>query len=473
MAKRDEGTKQFMLDYNAKVVYPYTLLDCIIDGDINDDFNEGDAVTSGIDAILKKLMGDKRKDLSSFKDLDSCVISLLGAVQDGSTYSYVSLDKLKKYDNSKFTFLGSDGYFKTVTTNMTKDASILFNDSNKKPIFLDASLYITKGNDNEQTLNLYSYVALNLDKTYFDVSEGPIKVIHADSVANLDSSSVGDVSTAIYYNAKTKRFDTCTKLSCDANNINFTGINPYDFKGGNLQTDIKDGFIPLYFNDMKDENNKPINTTYKYLIDSNSNKGFYSLFFNGNIDTSIIKAPSNLDDKDKNTYVIAYDASTKTPVFWKEYSADLKLDYTLYSGDTPCYLIGSTTNNADRINSAACATTQGGNTGIYFKGTKLYQTSDERLKTFTSPIDINFDNLLEIKKGEFYWNDDPDKTPDLGVSAQSLEAIYPQIVDEVEGTKTVSYNRLGVIALAAIDKLHLRIKALEKEIKELKKELNK
>jgi uncharacterized small protein (DUF1192 family) len=104
---------------------------------------------------------------------------------------------------------------------------------------------------------------------------------------------------------------------------------------------------------------------------------------------------------------------------------------------------------------------------------ELFQTSDERFKTFTDDIDINFDNLATIKKGIYHWKDDPNKISDIGVTAQSLEALYPEIVDENNGTKTVAYNRLGVIALAAIDKLHLRVKELENEIKELKAELKK
>ena len=110
-------------------------------------------------------------------------------------------------------------------------------------------------------------------------------------------------------------------------------------------------------------------------------------------------------------------------------------------------------------------------TGIYFKNYELFQTSDENLKTFTDEIDINFDNLATIKKGIYHWTDDPNKISDVGIGARSLEALYPEIVDENDGVKTVAYNRLGVIALAAIDKLHLRVKELETEMKELKAEI--
>ena len=143
------------------------------------------------------------------------------------------------------------------------------------------------------------------------------------------------------------------------------------------------------------------------------------------------------------------------------------------------YLVGILDESSDVTNvngdSFACLTgaknVSKNGTGIYFKNYELFQTSDENLKTFTDEIDINFDNLATIKKGIYHWSDDPNKILDIGIGARSLEALYPEIVDENNGVKTVAYNRLGVIALAAIDKLHLRVKELETEMKELKAEI--
>lgn len=104
----------------------------------------------------------------------------------------------------------------------------------------------------------------------------------------------------------------------------------------------------------------------------------------------------------------------------------------------------------------------------YFKGANLYQTSDETLKHFTEDLKVDLDNLSTIKKGLFYWNDDENKTVDIGVSAQSVEPLYPQIVTETDGIKAVSYSKLSVVALAAIDVLYKRVKELEEEVKILK-----
>ena len=104
----------------------------------------------------------------------------------------------------------------------------------------------------------------------------------------------------------------------------------------------------------------------------------------------------------------------------------------------------------------------------YFKGLNLYQTSDETLKTFTEDLDVNLDNLASIKKGLFYWNSDENKVLDIGVTAQSLEPLFPELVTETDGIKAVSYSKLSVVALAAIDKLYKRVKELEDEVEELK-----
>lgn len=109
---------------------------------------------------------------------------------------------------------------------------------------------------------------------------------------------------------------------------------------------------------------------------------------------------------------------------------------------------------------------------IYFRAGNLYHASDETLKTFTGNIDINLDNLATIKKGIFYWRSDPDKISNIGISAQTVEALYPEIVTSTDGHLAVDYSKLSVIALAAIDKLHERITELEAQIETLKSSKN-
>ena len=131
-------------------------------------------------------------------------------------------------------------------------------------------------------------------------------------------------------------------------------------------------------------------------------------------------------------------------------------------------LTGRNGNTAAKIvvysGTGGTCTITGGSTSI---------SSDERLKDFTNDIDIDFDKLKQIPKKYFTWKHDDEKVLNIGTSAQVVENVYPEIVDENfnedDGIfyKSVDYSKLSIIALAAIDKLNDRIVELEKKIKEL------
>ena len=98
----------------------------------------------------------------------------------------------------------------------------------------------------------------------------------------------------------------------------------------------------------------------------------------------------------------------------------------------------------------------------------FYQSSDERLKTFYDPIKIDLDKLSKLRKNYFKFKD-KDKL-EIGVSAQEIQSIYPEIVStDNEGYLSVAYDKLSVIALAAIDELDNKYK---KEINDLKDQLD-
>lgn len=94
--------------------------------------------------------------------------------------------------------------------------------------------------------------------------------------------------------------------------------------------------------------------------------------------------------------------------------------------------------------------------------TAFYESSDERLKTFTEEYDINLDDIKNIKTGRFYWNSDENRVINGGVTAQSVEKYFPELVREDEnGIKSVNYDGLAVVAIAAIKRLTERIEELE------------
>jgi hypothetical protein len=109
-------------------------------------------------------------------------------------------------------------------------------------------------------------------------------------------------------------------------------------------------------------------------------------------------------------------------------------------------------------------------------GSAPYTSSDERLKNFKDDVEVDFDKLKQIPKKYFTWKSDDEKILNIGTSAQELENIYPELVNEYpEGDeiyKTVNYANLSIIALAAIDKLNDKIKNLEEKIKILEEKQN-
>lgn len=114
----------------------------------------------------------------------------------------------------------------------------------------------------------------------------------------------------------------------------------------------------------------------------------------------------------------------------------------------------------------------------YFSG-KLYaaqgffEESDERLKNFEGKINIDLDKLSKLKKNYFTWKNDSN-TKQLGVSAQEIMELYPEIVSETEdGILNVAYEKLSVIALAAVDELYEQNKDLKSKLESLEERLNK
>ena len=130
------------------------------------------------------------------------------------------------------------------------------------------------------------------------------------------------------------------------------------------------------------------------------------------------------------------------------------------------YIVGSTskTGSTTSLNTSS--------TDVYISRGEVYATSDERLKDFGDNVEVDFNELSEIPKVYYSWKDDEEKRQMIGTSAQKLKEIYPELVSENKnGKMAVSYEKLSIIALAAVDKLHKENEELKDRLKRIEEKL--
>ena len=95
-----------------------------------------------------------------------------------------------------------------------------------------------------------------------------------------------------------------------------------------------------------------------------------------------------------------------------------------------------------------------------------FHSSDYKLKDNITTIENALDKVDQMRGVEFDWNDKQDSWEghDIGVIAQEVEKVVPEIVIEREdGYKAVNYQKLTALLVQAV-------KELKEEIKELKKD---
>lgn len=87
--------------------------------------------------------------------------------------------------------------------------------------------------------------------------------------------------------------------------------------------------------------------------------------------------------------------------------------------------------------------------------------SDEDLKKNVQPLENSTQKLLEIHGVTFEWKEDGRK--DVGVIAQDVQKVYPQLVREDKQHLQVDYEKLVGPLIEAVRELDARIKVLEAE----------
>ena len=148
------------------------------------------------------------------------------------------------------------------------------------------------------------------------------------------------------------------------------------------------------------------------------------------------------------------------------------LDKNITTANTLHFIGKSNTANENLSNTNLFVSSEGAYiSNNEFYGSAFYETSDERLKYFTSDVNVDFDKLKSIPKKYFMWKNREMNPTNIGTSAQKLQAVYPELVSESEGYLRVDYAKLSVIALAAVDKLHEENEELKERLKKIEEKL--
>ena len=114
-----------------------------------------------------------------------------------------------------------------------------------------------------------------------------------------------------------------------------------------------------------------------------------------------------------------------------------------------------------------------------------YTTSDARWKKDLEPIENSLDGIMKLQGYKYNWRDEEfpemnfDKERQIGVIAQDLEKIYPELVrTDDKGYKAVSYEKLTVVLLEGmkeqqqqIESQHQQIESAQHENQQLKSEM--
>jgi hypothetical protein len=137
---------------------------------------------------------------------------------------------------------------------------------------------------------------------------------------------------------------------------------------------------------------------------------------------------------------------------------------TSFSTSTPAFVIG----NGTALNSRSDALT------VLFDGTTtiagdLSINSDARLKANIISLGSTLAKLLKIDGKTYTMKKDENKKQKIGVLAQDIEKVFPELVSESNGVKSVNYQGLVPVLINALKEQDNKMNEQEARIERLEK----
>ena len=108
-----------------------------------------------------------------------------------------------------------------------------------------------------------------------------------------------------------------------------------------------------------------------------------------------------------------------------------------------------------------------------------HNNSDVRLKQDITPLGGVLDRVLQLRPVSYHFRTSPDGTPlTFGLIAQEVEPLFPEVVGEHAGMKSLAYTELVPVTIGAIQELNQKLEEQraeltqkETEVTELKQRL--
>jgi hypothetical protein len=109
------------------------------------------------------------------------------------------------------------------------------------------------------------------------------------------------------------------------------------------------------------------------------------------------------------------------------------------------------------------------NSGNLTASGNLNSNSDIKLKTNIKTLTNSLERVLQMRGVEYDRIDLEGNPHQIGVIAQEIEKVAPELVSESDGIKNVSYGNITAILIEAIKEQQEQINSLKQEIADLKK----
>ncbi|MEO6452500.1 MAG: tail fiber domain-containing protein, partial [Ginsengibacter sp.] len=137
---------------------------------------------------------------------------------------------------------------------------------------------------------------------------------------------------------------------------------------------------------------------------------------------------------------------------------------------TPAYKLSVAGITAPTANNSYTLGTSTNRWSTIYAQNALNTSSDRRLKTNISNLNYGLKELIAIQPVSYNWKATPDTDKKLGLIAQDVRKIIPEVVkgDESKETLSISYTDLIPVLINAIKEQQKQIDALNKDIQLLK-----